>query len=124
MSRSTCSIIAAVIAALEKQAPLWPPGTAHGYHARTFGFLVDELVRRIAGTTVSEYWRKTFAEPLDLDIWIGLPESEQARVATIYAAKAGGDRDARGILSRPRHARNAGPEDFHLSARTAFHERR
>jgi CubicO group peptidase (beta-lactamase class C family) len=78
-----------VIAALEKQAPLWPPGTAHGYHARTFGFLLDELVRRLAGITLSEYWRKTFADPLELDIWIGLPDSEQARVATIYAAKAG-----------------------------------
>jgi CubicO group peptidase (beta-lactamase class C family) len=80
----------AVIAALEKQAPLWPPGAGHGYHARTFGFLVDELVRRLAGKTVSEYWRSTFAEPLGLDIWIGLPEAEQKRVATIYAAKAGG----------------------------------
>jgi CubicO group peptidase (beta-lactamase class C family) len=79
----------AVVAALEKQAPLWPPGTAHGYHARTFGFLLDELVRRIAGITMSEYWRKTFANPLDLDIWIGLPDSEQKRVATIYTAKAG-----------------------------------
>jgi CubicO group peptidase (beta-lactamase class C family) len=80
----------AVIAALEKQAPLWPPGTAHGYHARTFGFLLDELVRRIEGITLSEYWRKIFADPLELDIWIGLPDSEQARVATIYPAKAGG----------------------------------
>lgn len=81
---------AAVIAALEKQAPLWPPGTAHGYHARTFGFLVDEVVRRIAGKTVSKYWRSAFGEPLGLDIWIGLPDSEQSRVATIYAARAGG----------------------------------
>ena len=80
----------AVIAALEKQAPLWPPGTAHGYHARTFGFLVDELVRRIVGQTVSEYWRQAFGDPLGLDIWIGLPESEHARAATIHAAKAGG----------------------------------
>ncbi len=80
----------AIIAALEKQAPLWPPGTAHGYHARTFGFLLDELVRRLAGITLSEYWRTTFAEILDLDIWIGLPDSEHERVATIYAAKAGG----------------------------------
>jgi CubicO group peptidase (beta-lactamase class C family) len=79
----------AIIAALEKQAPLWPPGTAHGYHARTFGFLLEELVRRIAGVTVSEYWRTTFAAPLDLDIWIGLPDSEESRVATIYPAKAG-----------------------------------
>jgi CubicO group peptidase (beta-lactamase class C family) len=80
----------AVVAALEKQAPLWPPGTGHGYHARTFGFLLDELVRRIAGTTLSEYWRSSFAEGLDLDIWIGLPESENSRAATVYAAKAGG----------------------------------
>ena len=80
---------ASVIHALEEQAPLWPPGTAHGYHARTFGFLLDEIVRRIAKKTLSEYWRETLAEPLKLDIWIGLPESENFRVATMYAAKAG-----------------------------------
>jgi CubicO group peptidase (beta-lactamase class C family) len=80
---------AAVIEALEKQEPNWPPGTAHGYHARTFGFLLDELVRRIAGTTLAEYWRKIFAEPLELDLWIGLPAEQNARVATMYAAKAG-----------------------------------
>lgn len=80
---------AAVIEALERQAPLWPPGTAHGYHARTFGFLLDELVRRLAGATLSDYWRSHFADPLALDIWIGLPEAENHRAATIYAAKAG-----------------------------------
>lgn len=79
----------AVIDALEKQEPNWPPGTAHGYHARTFGFLIEELIRRIAGTMVSECWRTTFAEPLDLDLWIGLPEAENAQVATMYAARAG-----------------------------------
>lgn len=80
----------AVIAALEQQQPLWPPGTAHGYHARTFGFLLDELIRRIAGNTLGEYWRIAFGDPLELDIWIGLPESEQTRAATIYAARPGG----------------------------------
>jgi CubicO group peptidase (beta-lactamase class C family) len=79
----------AVIRALEAQTPLWPPGTAHGYHARTFGFLLDELVRRITGKTLSEYWREIFAQPLHLDLWIGLPEKENRRVATIYAAKSG-----------------------------------
>src|SRR4051812_17206159 len=48
----------AVIAALEKQKPLWPPGTAHGYHARTFGFLIDECVRRITGMRIAQYWRQ------------------------------------------------------------------
>src|SRR5215469_13682311 len=79
----------AVIRALEAQKPLWPPGTAHGYHARTFGFLLDELVRRIAGKTLSDYWRENFARPLRLDFWIGLLETENARVATVYAAKSG-----------------------------------
>jgi CubicO group peptidase (beta-lactamase class C family) len=80
----------AVIAALEKQTPLWPPGTAHGYHARTFGFLVDECVRRITGKRVAKYWREKFGEPLALDIWLGLPATEASRTATIYAAKSGG----------------------------------
>ncbi|HEX8077056.1 MAG TPA: serine hydrolase domain-containing protein, partial [Chthoniobacterales bacterium] len=80
----------AVVAALEKQKPLWPPGTAHGYHARTFGFLIDECVRRIAGQPIAQYWRSAFAKPLSLDIWIGLPGTEEHRTATIYAAKAGG----------------------------------
>jgi CubicO group peptidase (beta-lactamase class C family) len=79
----------AVIRALEVQTPLWPPGTAHGYHARTFGFLLDELVRRIAGETLSHYWREIFAQPLSLDLWIGLPEEENPRVATVYAARSG-----------------------------------
>jgi CubicO group peptidase (beta-lactamase class C family) len=76
-----------VIRALEAQKPLWPPGTTHGYHARTFGFLLDELVRRITGKTLSEYWQENFARPLQLDFWIGLPEKENPRVATVYAAK-------------------------------------
>jgi CubicO group peptidase (beta-lactamase class C family) len=79
----------AVIQALESQKPLWAPGTAHGYHARTFGFLLDELVRRIAGKTLSNYWHDNFAQPLNLDFWIGLPEKENLRVATVSAAKSG-----------------------------------
>jgi CubicO group peptidase (beta-lactamase class C family) len=81
------SDVAGVTRALEQQKPLWPPGTAHGYHARTFGFLLDELMRRIDGRRIAEYWRRIFAEPLGLEIWIGLPPEENARVATIYAAR-------------------------------------
>jgi len=79
---------AAVVRALEKQKPLWPPGTAHGYHARTFGFLLDELVRRIASRTIADYWGEVFAEPLGLSIWIGLPAEENVRAATVYPPKA------------------------------------
>lgn len=80
---------AAVIRALEKQKPLWTPGTAHGYHARTFGFLLDELVRRTTSLTLSDYWRRFFGDPLGLDFWIGLPRELNDRAATVYAAKAG-----------------------------------
>jgi len=77
-----------VIHAIEMQMPLWPPGTAHGYHARTFGFLIDELVRRIAGISISNYWRQVFGDPLSLDFWIGLPAEVNSRCATIYAARS------------------------------------
>src|SRR5438046_625454 len=76
-----------VIRALEAQAPLWPPGTGHGYHARTFGFLLDELIRRITGKTLSDLWKEIFARPFALVSWTGLPEKENSRVAMIYAAK-------------------------------------
>ena len=79
----------AVIEALEEQEPNWPPGTAHGYHARTFGFLIEELVRRIEGRSLGDYWRAVFAKPMNLDLWIGLPAEENSRVATIYAPKVG-----------------------------------
>jgi CubicO group peptidase (beta-lactamase class C family) len=89
----------AVIRALEAQKPLWPPGTAHGYHARTFGFLLDELIRRIAEKTLSDYWRENFARPLNLDFWIGLPTKENSRVATMYAAKSGKPPEAKNLQS-------------------------
>lgn len=90
----------AVIAALARQAPLWPPGTAHGYHARTFGFLIDELVRRIAGVRIATYWRKVFADPLQLDFWIGLPDELNDRCATIYAARSGNPPEPAGFYRK------------------------
>ena len=86
-----------VAEALARQEPFWKPGSAHGYHARTFGFLVDELVRRISGTHVGAYFRDVFAAPLELDLWIGLPQELVGDVAPIYAARrarAGSDEDA------------------------------
>lgn len=76
-----------VINALEKQAPLWPVGEGHGYGPRTYGFLADELVRRITGKPLQEYWRSQFGDPLGLDLWIGLPEEEHPRVAQMLAAR-------------------------------------
>ena len=67
--------------ALAEQAPWWTPGTAHGYHVNTFGFLAGELVRRISGRTIGTLLREDVASPLDADVHIGLPASEHDRVS-------------------------------------------
>jgi CubicO group peptidase (beta-lactamase class C family) len=74
-----------VIHALEQQAPLWEPGTAHAYHALTYGFLVGEVVRRITGKTLGQFLRHDVAEPLGLKAWIGLPAEQEKRVARLEA---------------------------------------
>lgn len=72
---------------LAAEAPVWEPGTTHGYHAVTIGLIEGELVRRIAGRTIGAFLREEVAEPLGADIWIGLPESEEGRVATLYLSE-------------------------------------
>jgi CubicO group peptidase (beta-lactamase class C family) len=67
--------------ALARAEPWWLPGTAHGYHVNTFGFLVGELVRRASGRTIGTMLREDVARPLGADVHIGLPASEHARVA-------------------------------------------
>ena len=62
-------------------APLWPPGTASGYHPSTFGYIAGEIFRRVDGRTIGTALREDLAGPLDLDLFIGLPESEDGRVA-------------------------------------------
>ncbi len=80
---------AAVANALAAQEPNWPLGEVHGYHPRTFGYLVDETLRRITGgVTLREYWRAEFAEPLALDVWIGMPPERVAEASSIFPAKS------------------------------------
>jgi CubicO group peptidase (beta-lactamase class C family) len=72
---------------LAAEEPFWEPGTRHGYHALTFGFLVGEVVRRVSGAPLGTFFREQVAGPLDLDLWLGLPEEDEHRVApTIPAA--------------------------------------
>ncbi|MBX3023733.1 beta-lactamase family protein [bacterium] len=68
-------------AALETEAPWWTPGTAHGYHVNTFGFLVGEVVRRASGDTLGAWLRAHVAAPLGADVHVGLPAAEHPRVA-------------------------------------------
>jgi CubicO group peptidase (beta-lactamase class C family) len=68
---------------LAAQAPLWEPGSAPGYHAITQGYLVGEVIRRVTGKTVGTVFREEIAGPLGADFHIGLPASEDARVADL-----------------------------------------
>ena len=68
---------------LAAQAPLWEPGTASGYHMATFGYLIGEVVRRITGRSLGTVFREEIAGPLTADFHIGLPASEDSRVAEI-----------------------------------------
>ncbi|MEM9606133.1 MAG: serine hydrolase domain-containing protein [Actinomycetota bacterium] len=75
-----------MVEALAAQAPLWEPGTKHGYHAITYGWLVGELVRRIDGRRINQFLQEDICGPLGVEFWIGLPESEDERVAPLLTA--------------------------------------
>jgi len=75
-----------MVRALEKQAPFWKPGSMHGYHGFTFGWLVGEVVRRVSGKSIGTFFREEVAELLDLDFWMGLPVTHETRVAPIIPA--------------------------------------
>jgi CubicO group peptidase (beta-lactamase class C family) len=107
-----------LIEALERQAPIWEPGSQHGYHAVTYGNLVGEVVRRVTGRSVGTYFREEIAEPLGLDFWIGLPEQLEPRVAPLIG---GIDSDGGGLdeASRAALAEFIGPQSTLGKALTA-----
>jgi CubicO group peptidase (beta-lactamase class C family) len=71
----------AITNALAEQAPWWVPGSGHGYHVNTFGFLVGEVVRRVSGRTLGTFLREEIAHPLGADVHIGLSSGEERRIA-------------------------------------------
>jgi CubicO group peptidase (beta-lactamase class C family) len=74
---------------LAAETPWWTPGTASGYHAMTYGYLVGELVRRITGRSLGAFFRDEIARPLGADFHIGLPASEDPRVAEMVPPARG-----------------------------------
>ena len=80
-----------VVDAIAAQAPNWEPGTAHGYHARSFGWILGELVRRITGESLGQYLAREVAEPLGLRFWVGLPRPELSHCATLLPPEGGSD---------------------------------
>ncbi|MFF9393513.1 serine hydrolase domain-containing protein [Streptomyces griseoluteus] len=75
-------------AAVAAQAPVWEPGTDHGYHAQTYSWLTGELVRRVTGRPIGEFVASEIAAPAGADVWLGLPAAEQARVGRVGPVSA------------------------------------
>jgi CubicO group peptidase (beta-lactamase class C family) len=73
-----------VVRAIAGQAPVWEPGTFHGYHARSFGWILGEVVRRATGRSLGTWFAEEVAGPFDLDFFIGLPTAELPRLARLY----------------------------------------
>lgn len=73
---------------LAEQAPWWEPGTQSGYHAITQGFLIGEVVRRITGKTLGQYFREEIAEPLDADFHIGVNPKDFGRIGELIPPPA------------------------------------
>lgn len=82
-----------VAAALAAQRPFWRPGSAFGYHGTAIGPLMEELFRRIAGEELQEHYEREVRAPLGADMFVGLPDSEEARYAPVLPPM----RDAGGV---------------------------
>jgi CubicO group peptidase (beta-lactamase class C family) len=89
----------AIAAGVARGEPAWEPGTRHGYHGVTFGWLVGELVRRISGASLGEFFRAEVAEPLGVACSIGTPHSELGSVAQVmeFPVKPGQESALRSI---------------------------
>lgn len=74
------------VTSLAAQSPVWEPGTAHGYHPLTYGWLVGEVLSRITGAVPGDLIRREIAEPLGIDLWVGLPDALVPRVSPMLAA--------------------------------------
>lgn len=104
---------ACMAAALAAEAPWWEPGSTHGYHVNTYGYLLGEVVRRAAGMSLGEVLRREVAGPLGADVHIGLPESEHHRVAEFLWPVGGAGPDgagAQGDLALMRRNAYANPK--------------
>ncbi|MDQ1018704.1 serine hydrolase domain-containing protein [Streptomyces afghaniensis] len=104
--------------AVAAQTPAWEPGTDHGYHALTYGWLLDELVRRVTGQGAGAWLAAQITGPLGLDLWLGLPDAEAGRVGR--AGRVEGPEPAGGLRSRPKRSVTEAYQDPASLTRRAF----
>ncbi|MEU0169734.1 serine hydrolase domain-containing protein [Streptomyces iakyrus] len=104
--------------AVAAQAPVWEPGTDHGYHALTYGWLLDELVRRVTGQGTGQWLASQVTGPLGLDLWLGLPEPEAGRAGRV--GRVEGAEPTGGLRARPKRSVTEAYEDPASLTRRAF----
>lgn len=105
-------------AAVAAQAPVWEPGTDHGYHAQTYSWLTGELIRRVTGRPVGAWLADEIAGPVGADLWLGLPEAGQGRVGRVGDIEA--PQAAGALKVRPKRAVSAAYADPDSLTRRAF----
>ncbi len=76
----------AMAARLAAAEPLWTPGTRSGYHALTYAYLAGEVIKRVTGRSIGQFFQDEIAAPWEIDFFIGLPASEEPRIAEMIAA--------------------------------------
>jgi CubicO group peptidase (beta-lactamase class C family) len=89
-----------VVARLAAETPKWEPGSAHGYHAVTYGWLVGEVVKRISGKSPGTFFHDEVAVPLGLDWYIGLPEEQDHRVVPLIVMEAPTDEAVKAMMDQ------------------------
>ena len=109
-----------VTGVLVRQTPWWQPGSATGYHALTQGYLIGEVVRRITGQTLGQFFAEQVAQPLQADFFIGVPDSEFSRIGNLVpppsAGLLSGDGDADSIAVRTFKSPKTHALDSHTEA--------
>lgn len=78
----------ACAAAIAELTPMWPPGTAHGYHPLTWGYMLNEVVTRITGRSIGAILKEDICGPSEIDFQIGLPEKDEPRVGDMLRPRS------------------------------------
>ncbi|MGN9814504.1 serine hydrolase domain-containing protein [Streptomyces sp. SD11] len=105
--------------AVARQAPVWEPGTDHGYHALTYGWLVGELLRRVTGAGIGDWIAREIAGPVGADLWVGLPERETGRVGRVGRVETP-EHGGGALRARPKRSVTEAYEDPASLTRRAF----
>ncbi|MFF0735769.1 serine hydrolase domain-containing protein [Streptomyces chartreusis] len=108
--------------AVAAQAPAWEPGTEHGYHALTYGWMLDGIVRRVTGKGTGEWIADEIAGPLGAELWLGLPAAEEAagRAGRVGRVEAPEPASGAVLKARPKRSVTDAYQDPDSLTRRAF----